>query len=172
MLNVILTFFFFSFFQACGVLEALLLEYNRDVLADKMIVISSDFMRTRETAEILHQHFSVETSLRLDPRLRERGVGNLEKKAEENYYKIMIKDKEDPTHTEEGVESVNSMVSRMTCAVRDLDKEFKDKIILLVSHGDPLLSLYSRCCGVSLCEYKKLSPFQNCDVREVDCLPL
>lgn len=152
-------------------METSLSDYSKETLTDKMIIVSSDFMRTRETAEIVHQHFSIKTPLRFDTRLRERNMGNYDLKSVDNYYSTVALDQGNPTHTEAGVESVTNMILRMTHVICDLDKEFADKIIVLVSHGDPLICVYAICCGVSPCErYNKLSPFYNCDVREINCL--
>ncbi len=155
--------------QACEVLKGFLPEFGAEDMADKMVVISSDFKRTRETAEIVHENFNVKLPLQLDLRLRERGMGDLDKHPPDAYHETLLRDEEDPAHTDNGVESVTSMVIRMTHVVNDVEKEFKDKVVVIVSHGDPLLTLYAVSHCESPCERaKKFSFFKNCDVREIE----
>lgn len=137
-------------------------------MSDKMVVISSDFKRTKETAEVILEHFSVKTPLRLDTRLRERGLGSYEYQPQQTYREIVKKDVTDPTQTEGGCESLMSLVSRMSHALCDVDKELNEKIILLVSHGDSLLTLYAVCSGFLPTErLTKCKQFNNCEIREI-----
>ena len=161
----------FYFVQACDVLKGFLPELSPEDMADKMVVITSDFKRTRETAEIVHENLKVKMPLRMDIRLRERGMGDLDKQPPNVFYETLLRDEVDPTHTDNNVESVGSMVIRMTHVVNDVEKEFKDKVVVLVSHGDPLLTLYAVSQGESpSVRVKKFSPFKNCDTREIECL--
>ena len=135
------------------------------------MVITSDFRRTRETAEIVHAQLSAKVPLRQDSRLRERGMGSLEGHPPGDFYRILFKDEVDPTHSEDGVESLTSMVLRMSHVIRDADKAFEGKVVVVVSHGDPLCSIYAVCNDVSPCErYKKFSFYQNCEIREIECV--
>ena len=132
------------------------------------MVLSSDFKRTMQTAEIVHAQLSVKCPLRKDTRLRERGTGRLEGHRREDFIKILAKDEVDPTHSEDGVESLTSMVSRMGNVLRDTDNEFEGNVILVVSHKEPLSCIYAVCNDVSPCErHKKFPVHQNCEIREI-----
>ncbi len=149
-------------------LESKLSDLSNETLAEKIIIISSDFKRTRETAQFVHDHFSVKAPLRLEPRLRERGCGLCENKDYHAFLEtIFAPDRIDPTHTNGGCESLMNMVSRLTHVVQDVEKEFENKIVLLVSHGDPLLTLFTICSGKSPADRKLEDHFFNCEIREI-----
>ena len=134
--------------QACSKFESLIHIDEHDVIAEKLVVIASDFKRTVETAIIIHEHFQVKAPLRLEPALRERGFGGYHLTSESNAITIFKRDYEDPTHKDNGCESLMEMVLRLSRLLQSLDEEFDDKILLLVSHGDPLLALFAVCSGV------------------------
>ena len=154
--------------QACSKFESLIHIDEHDVIAEKLVVIASDFRRTVETAIIIHEHFQVKTPLRQEPALRERGFGAYHLTGELNAITIFKRDYEDPTHKDNGCESLMEMVLRLSRLLQSLDEEFDDKILLLVSHGDPLLALFAVCSGVPPNErWTRLQNFTNCDVREL-----
>jgi len=98
-------------------------------------------------------------------------MGNLEGHPPDVFYEILPKDEVDPTHTEDGVENLTSMVLRMSNVLRDVDKKFEGKLVVVVSHGDPLSCIYAVCNDVSPCvRIKKFSFFRNCEIREVEYL--
>ena len=135
------------------------------------MVVSSDFRRTRETAEILHACLQVKTPIQFEEALRERHVGPLDMTACQNYHKITELDKDDPAHTKYGNESVMSIVVRMSRLVKQLDEEYEDKILLLVSHMDPLQILMTTFLGISPSEHRSLPYLGNCNIRELTYEP-
>ena len=150
--------------------ESLLQSDDPDKFAEKFVVISSDFRRARETAEILHDHFKVKTPLRLEEALRERGCGDLHKTSVMNaFLPIFELDYTDPTHTEYGCESLMNCVIRMSRVLASVNEEFENRIIVLVSHGDPLHVLWAVITGVPPSERMNgaFPLFDNCDFREV-----
>ena len=136
------------------------------------MVISSDFRRTRETAEILHAHLQVKTPIRFEEALRERQFGPLDMTAGQNYHKISELDKDDPAHTKYGNESVMSVVLRTSRLVKKLDEEYEHQIILLVSHMDPLQILITTFLGISPSEHRTLPYLGNCSIRELTYEPM
>ena len=132
------------------------------------MIVSSDFKRTAETATIIHDHFQVKAPLRLEPALRERGFGSYDHQNENNAIAIFKRDYEDPTHKDNGCESLMEMVLRLSRLLQSLDEEFSGRIIVLVSHGDPLIALFAVCSGVPPNErWTRVPRFNNCDVREL-----
>ena len=129
--------------------------------------MSSDFKRTRETAEILHTHLQVETPLRYELALRERNFGQFELSSHKNYQKIWDLDPEDPTHSTYGNESVMDVVTRTSKLLQSLDEEFSNRIILLVSHGDVIQILSTLFYGVPPSKHHTLPYIGNCEIREV-----
>lgn len=132
------------------------------------MIISSDFKRTAETATIIHDHFQVRAPLCLEPVLRERGFGGYEHTSESSAFTLFKRDYEDPTHKDNGCESLMEMVLRLSRLLQSLDEEFSDRILVLVSHGDPLIALFAVCSGVPPNErWIRVPHFTNCDVREL-----
>jgi len=98
-------------------------------------------------------------------------MGNLEGHPVNDFLKILPKDEVDPTHSEDGVENLTSMVLRMSHVLRDVDKEFEGKAVVVVSHGDPLCCIYAVCNDVSPCDrYTNFSFIQNCEIREIESI--
>lgn len=127
------------------------------------MVVSSDFKRARETAEILHAHLLVKTPIRFEEALRERYYGTFDMKpvTSDNERKLGKLDKNDPSHTEHQVESVNAVKKRMSTLVKKLDEEYKDRIVLLVSHLEPLQILITTLHGIPP------GDLENCSIKEL-----
>ena len=104
---------------------------NQNLLNGKTIIYSSDFLRTKETAEIAREVLGA-TSIHLDARLRERYFGDFEKMDYDFYKLVWAKDSEDNTQTEHQVESILAVQDRVTSLVADLEKQYQGQNILLV----------------------------------------
>ena len=81
-----------------------------------------------------------------------------------------IYDKEllDATQSPHGVESVMSVSVRMSGLVQSLEEEHCEKIIVLVSHADPLQILSAPFYGVAPNKHSTCLPWiDNCDIREL-----
>lgn len=103
------------------------------------LIISSDFRRARETAEILQSNLPSPASIELDPRLRERYFGIYDGRSDENYLLIWKNDEENPEkNRQDQVESVESVRERSTALIKDLEEKYQNRTIFLVSHGDAL----------------------------------
>ena len=138
-------------------------------LSDKLVVISSDFKRAKETAKIIHQHFQVKAPLRLECSLRERNFGELNLTESSNYQKVWAHDAQDPNHTIFACESVSSVFSRTLALIESLEAEYrnKGKVIVLVSHGDTLQITLTSYAGLAPECHRTLDHLANCDVREL-----
>lgn len=110
-----------------------------DAFDDDTLIYSSDFLRTRETAEIIAKTLGIPVVL--DERLRERFFGDWDGKPHENYSKAWKNDEFDPTQEYHGAESSKAVQERMWAMIQSLEKLHHGKTILLVSHGDPLMLL-------------------------------
>ena len=139
-----------------------------DLLAERVVVVSSDFKRTRETAEIIHSGLGVKAPLRFSPALWERNYGSLNLKRVSTYGRLAALDMQDPNHTQLENESLMSVVKRTSDLMKKLDEEMEGKVILMVSHqeiamlmqvinhGLPLENLYS-IPEIGNCEFIELS---------------
>jgi len=115
---------------------------SQNILDDKTIIYSSDFLRTKETAEITREVLNA-PEIHLELRLRERYFGDLEKMDYENYKLVWAKDSDDNNQKEYKVENIIEVQDRTTALIAELEEKYSDQKILLVSHGDPLRILES-----------------------------
>jgi broad specificity phosphatase PhoE len=107
------------------------------------IIISSDFRRARETAEILALNLGKskddKLSVQFDKRLRERFFGIYDGTSDDNYNIIWQNDQDNLIkNTTDQVESVESVRERTTALIKGLEEKYDNKTIFLVSHGDSL----------------------------------
>ena len=143
------------------------------VASEDVVVVSSDFTRTRETAEILHGTLGAKTPLRFDIGLRERDMGDLDLmevnfRMNPNLFDLWREDERDVTKAEHNVESAAAVAARMSSVVKSVNEEFEGKAVVLVSHQDPLHILHALFAGWPLAKHRKQTPpIGNCDVREL-----
>jgi probable phosphoglycerate mutase len=104
------------------------------------ILVSSDFRRARETAEIIREQLGA-APIAFDIRLRERFFGEWEGKAHVHYSKAWKKDVFDPNREFNGAECSSAVRNRMWAVVQSLEEKYCGQTIVLVSHGDPLMLL-------------------------------
>jgi len=104
------------------------------------IIISSDFRRARETADILALNLNDnKLIIQLDKRLRERFFGIYDNTSDENYNIIWKNDEENLIENlNNQVESVENVRQRTTDLIKELEEKYENQIIFLVSHGDTL----------------------------------
>lgn len=126
---------------------------NRACFSDprRLLVLSSDFLRAKETAEIAHQVLECLAPIEFSVNLRERGFGPFHGVRVADYeseWRQMLQRGEFP----EGVETVDSVYARTYSLVEVLESRFEGREILLVSHGDPIQILH---CGVNGCDIRK-----------------
>lgn len=103
------------------------------------LIFSSDLLRTRQTAEIASKILKIK--LRYDKRLREYNMGVFNGRLID-YYRKSFPDqlKRFYLKPEKG-ENYNEIEERMLSFVKDMEKKYKDKSILVVSHQLPIAIL-------------------------------
>jgi glucosyl-3-phosphoglycerate phosphatase len=146
--------------------EQVRISAERSSLGTDTLIFCSDFSRAAQTANI------VQKALNCAPPqptilLRERFFGDLEMQDNANYQKVWDKDKQDPGHTEHGVESVNSVLDRATKLIAELEQTYKDKDILLISHGDCLQILQTGFQKVSSSAHRELEHLKTAEIRQL-----
>lgn len=108
-------------------------------------IVSSDFTRTKETAELAASALGVK--VHFDPRLHEiRGLDG-EKNDEVKKYILAVKDR--LTAKVPDGETLPELRKRTYAVVMDLEKKYQGKNILIVSHEHPLWALYAASMGLS-----------------------
>lgn len=111
------------------------------------LIFASDILRTRQSAEIVAKKLGL--NVICDERLRDINWGIFQgrhKKEAWAYYKDMA---EKFTKAVPEGESWNDCRKRMMDFFEEKEKKYKGKIILIVSHGDPLLLLDCSLKGLS-----------------------
>ena len=135
-----------------------------DGLNSEALVVSSDFLRAVQTAEIIRTALGLEP-VRLDARLRERFFGKWDGECYLHYSDTWHKDEVDPDREINGAESANAVRRRMVEVVQHLEAEFDGADIILVSHGDPLRMLQSAFEGLDTAMNRTIPYFETADWR-------
>ena len=130
-------------------------------------VVSSDFLRARETAELVCQLLGLKHPLKQDVRLRERYFGIHEGCSDRIYPSVWDLDCENPEHEEGGVESAAAVQRRITGVIQSLEQDWGDQDFLLVAHGDPLQMLQTAFAGISACHHRSQPHLETAGVREL-----
>ena len=139
---------------------------RNNVLDNKTIIYSSDFLRTKETAEIFKEILKLDTFI-LDERLRERNFGQFENKEDKSYEKVWSRDKFDPNCKEGSVESAQEVLSRTTKLVLELERKYSGEKILLISHGDALQILQTGFLKICPSKHREIPHLNTAEVREL-----
>jgi len=100
------------------------------------LIYSSDFYRTKKSAEIIAKKNGL--NIIFDRRLGDTNVGIFHGKREKEYKEYFSSEKEMFAKPVPGGESWNEVRMRVTEVIKELEKNYKDKIILIVSHADPI----------------------------------
>lgn len=107
------------------------------------LIISSDFVRTKETAEIMADKLGLDkTQIIFDERLREINVGDFAGKTWVEYNEaygsplnLLF------NHLPTGGENYNDIRKRVMSLLFELDEKYQNKNILVISHGLPLFMM-------------------------------
>ncbi len=130
----------------------------QDLPKDIDFIISSPFIRCKETAEIARVALGLdEKNLVVDERIGEFKKGeNLEGKPWEEYWKLFKNTKERFEISPDGGETLLDLNKRMGKFLYDLENKYSDKKILIVSHEGPITALHTVAKGVSVSEAIKI----------------
>jgi glucosyl-3-phosphoglycerate phosphatase len=130
------------------------------------VIRSSDFLRARETAEIVS--FISGATVTESPLLRERNFGGFEGLPDTHYPAVWERDLQDSNNREGGVESPADLADRMVREIAACESEYRESLILLVSHGDPLQVLEAAARGIGSERHRSLSPMGLGEIRRLD----
>ncbi len=111
------------------------------------IIYSSDMLRTIQTAKILAKELGL--TVHLDKKLRDINLGVYRGKLKRKFYKAFSDPKERFFKAPQGGESWSDCKKRIADVIKEIDKKYKDKTILIVSHGDPLWLLEGAMKGLT-----------------------
>jgi broad specificity phosphatase PhoE len=139
-------------------------------LGSEVLIVASDFLRTKETAAIARETLGC-GPIQSDIRLRERYFGRFEKQSSACYNPVWALDSADANHTYGEVESLKSLAQRLANLIQELESQHADATILLVSHGDPLRVLQTWAAGLDLTEHNSIAHFSPAEIRALDRFP-
>jgi isoleucyl-tRNA synthetase len=113
------------------------------------LVFASDLMRTKESAEIITKALGIK-KINYDKRLREINLGSFSGRAGREYEKL-VPNQEDrfSTPIEAGAETLRDVRKRAWDFLRELERKYKGKNILIVSHEDTIWMLSEVALGWS-----------------------
>lgn len=145
---------------------ALNTHLDRDTL-----IVTSDFKRALETAEVVKTVIDPTHPISIDVNLRERNFGHYELQGAGLYDEIWQHDADHSGTTKSGVESVGETLVRVLKVIADLDQKFKNRTILLVGHGDVLQIVLAHYRGVEPRFHRTLNSLGNAEIRRLDIWP-
>lgn len=128
------------------------------------LIVSSDFSRTVETAEILRAVAGADP-VRLDSRLRERDFGGFDGGPVSGYDQVWACDATDTTL--DGVEPAATVLSRVLAMITELEAEDNRRDIVLVSHGDTSQITQAAFAGQPAHTHRALPPLANAEIRSL-----
>ncbi len=99
-------------------------------------IYSSDIFRAKQTAGIVSRIIGV--PVKTDKRLRDYNMGIFQGGKKAEFYKYFSDPNKRFSKRPEGGESWNDLRKRVKNFIKFLEKEYKDKKFLVVSHGDAL----------------------------------
>lgn len=149
--------------QVAQAVETAKQEYGLD---HTTLVVSSDFARARETAEIAARLLGV-PAITTTPQLRERFFGAWDRQHTRHYANVWQDDLTDPDHKHHDVESTTEVLARATELINTLESTYVGRNILLVSHGDTLQILQTAFERVAPSQHRQLLHLQTGEIRRL-----
>jgi len=119
------------------------------------LIFSSSVLRAGQTAEIIAKELKIKP--KYDKRLKEYNFGILNGKPIEEFRKILNPKKRFENKPSKG-ETFVEIKERMSNFLKDIDKKYSNKNILIISHEAPITQLEAKIKGVSNQEFFKKFP--------------
>lgn len=114
------------------------------------LIFTSPLLRTKQTAEIVSKILGVKP--KIDRRLREIGFGKFNGKSLYLMWDSFKKEEERINKGADGGETYKQILERMLSLVKEVEKKYKERNVLLVSHEGPSFLLQGKLMGLSIKE--------------------
>jgi len=141
-------------------------------------IFASPFVRTKETAGIVAEKLGIEKNdIVFDERLREPDFGDFEGKSNAEYHKYFLSLSEKFTKRAPNGESLIEVKNRMGEFLYEIEKQYSDKNILIITHEYPSWLLFAAAESADVkrsVEMKKDKPdfLDTSEVANLDFTPL
>ncbi|MCR4283733.1 MAG: class I tRNA ligase family protein [Parcubacteria group bacterium] len=143
------------------------------------IIFSSDFVRTKETAELLASEIGCDKrKIIYDKRIRELNTGTFDGKRPRDYHDYFSTLEEKFTKTPPEGENLVELKNRVSQFLYDIEEKYQDKNILIISHEYPIWLLSAGAVGadikksVKMKEEKRDDYIETGELMELDFVPL
>jgi broad specificity phosphatase PhoE len=123
------------------------------------LIFCSPLLRTEQTAKITGKILGVKP--KTDKRLREIGFGIFNSGSLEKMWKHFETEEERIRQSPPKGETYVEILDRMMSFLKDTDKKYKDRNILVISHEGPLFLLQGKVMGFDLKETIKEFPLEK-----------
>ena len=150
-----------------------MIKESAEKVTDKKIdlIFASPLLRTQQTAEIVAKKLKLK--VKTDKRLREMGFGILNPCSVDELWNYFDGDEQKRINKKAPKgETYVEILNRMMSFLKDTDKKYKGKNILIVSHEGPLFLLQGKMEGRSLKETIKEHPLgrriRKGEIRELN----
>ena len=139
-------------------------------------IYSSDLLRTKQTAEIItkeinNKNLSTSKQIKYDKRLREYDFGKFNGTFLREFYYILPDHKNRFYKKISGVETYSQIQKRALSFLWEMEKKYKNKNILIVSHQVPITLLLGKIQGLNqeqiMKKYFNESEIQNGQLIEI-----
>lgn len=142
------------------------------------LIFSSDFLRAKETTEIVAEKLNLEKSkIVFDKRLREADFGSFDGKSEKEYHDAFPSLEKKFYKAPSKGETLTDLKNRVTEFLYEISKKYSGKNILIVSHEYPIWMLFAGAVGADAkkaVEIKKDKPdfIKKGEIKKLDFVPL
>ncbi len=122
------------------------------------IVLVSPLVRTRETFDILKESLDLKnTEIIFEKRLAELNAGDFDGKSWDEYHKMFDSERQRFLEPIDHGESVMDVKKRIGDLFYELEEKYKNKNILIISHGSPLWMMFAILSGYDVDESIKMT---------------
>ena len=133
------------------------------------LIICSPLKRARKTAEIINE--AIDCKIISDERIIERNCGNIEGTTKEEWPSIVNEDIDiinnyNLNWNKLKVEPIQNVCKRVWNLLDEIQEKYKDKNILLVTHGGTCRAINAYFNGISEEGIVVSAKIKNCEIRE------
>ncbi|MEA3398933.1 MAG: class I tRNA ligase family protein [Patescibacteria group bacterium] len=138
-------------------------------------IFASPLIRTKETLNILKKELNLEGKIFFDDRIKEINSGVFEGKSIQEYSNFIHSHKKYFDVRPEGGESKNDVKRRVHKFFIEIENKYKNKNILVVSHGDPIWLMFVVANALTEKQAIKFAQNEyprNADLKKLDFVEL